>query len=58
MKESSEEAVEINVELMLNVDQLQDDKTFKVKSYIYDSDEAKEITATRTLMKKQVCVWH
>ena len=40
MKDSSEKAMEINVELWLNVDEQQDDKTFKVKSYIDDSDEA------------------
>ena len=39
MKESSEKAVEINIELRLNVAEQQDDKTFKVKSDIYDSYE-------------------
>jgi hypothetical protein len=39
MKESSEKAMEINIELRLNVDEQQDDKTFKVKSDIDDSDE-------------------
>ena len=36
MKESSEKAMEIKIELRLNVDEQQDDKTFKVKSYIDD----------------------
>ena len=39
MKESFEKDVEIHVELRFNVDQQQDDKTFKVESYIDDSDE-------------------
>ena len=39
MKESSEKAIEINIELRLNVDEQQHDKTFQVKSYIDDSDE-------------------
>ena len=39
MKESSEKAMKINVELRLNVDEQEDDKTFKLKSYIDDSDE-------------------
>ena len=39
MKESSEKAMGINIELRLNVDEQQDDKTFKVKSDIDDSDE-------------------
>ena len=51
MKESSEKAVEINIEHRLNVAEQQDDKTFKVKSDIYDSYEVWEITATRTPMK-------
>ena len=34
MKESSEKAMEINIQLWLNVDEQQDDKTFKVKSDI------------------------
>ena len=52
MKESSEKAMEINIALRLNVDEQQDDKTFKVKLDIDDSDEVEEITATRTSMKK------
>ena len=39
MKESSEKAMAINIELRLNVDKQQDDKTFKVKSDIDDSDK-------------------
>ena len=39
MKESSEKAMEINIEPRLNVDEKQDDKTFKVKSDIDDSDK-------------------
>ena len=39
MKESSEKAMEINIELRLNVDEQQEEKTFKVKSDIDDSDE-------------------
>ena len=38
MKESSEKAMEVNNESRLNVDEQQDDKTFKVKSDIADSD--------------------
>ena len=45
-------------EPMLNVDEQQDDKTFKVISDIDDSDEVQEITAVRTPIKmnKPVCV--
>ena len=39
MKESFEKAMEINIELRLNVAEQQDDKTFKVKSDIYYSCE-------------------
>ena len=39
MKESSEKAMEVKIELRLNVDDQQDDKTFKVKSDIDDSYE-------------------
>ena len=39
MKGSSKKAIKINVELRLNVEEQQDDITFKVKSYIYYSDE-------------------
>ena len=58
MKESSEKAVEVNNELRLDVDEQQDDKTYKVKLEIDDSDEVQEITAARTTMKKNrhVCV--
>ena len=38
MKESSENAMEVNIELGLNVDRQQDDKKFKVKSDIDDSE--------------------
>ena len=31
--------MEINIDLRLNVDEQQDDKTFQIKSDIYDSDE-------------------
>ena len=43
--------MDINIELRLNVDEQQDDKTFKVTSDIDDTDEVKEITGTRTLIK-------
>ena len=39
MKESSEKAMEVNIELRLNIDEQQDDKTLKVKSDIDDSNE-------------------
>ena len=39
MKKSSGKALEVNIEIWLNVDEQQDDKTFKVKSDIDDSDE-------------------
>ena len=39
MKESSEKAMEVNIELRVNVHEQQEDKTFKVKSDIDDSDE-------------------
>ena len=52
MNDSSEKAMKANIELRLNVDEQQDDKTFKVKSDVDDSDEVWEITATRTPMKK------
>ena len=39
MKESSEKAMEINIEVRLNVYEQQYDKIFKVKSDIDDSDE-------------------
>ena len=39
MKESAEKAIEINIELRLNVDKQQDDQTFKVKWDIDDSEE-------------------
>ena len=55
MKESSEKAMEVNIELRLDIDEQQNDKTFKVKSDIDDSDEVKEITATKNPMKK-ACV--
>ena len=56
MKKSSEKAMETNIELRLNADEQQDDKTFEVKLDIDDSDEVEEITATRTSLKKYVCV--
>ena len=39
MKESSDKAMEINIELRVNVDEQQDDKISKIKSDIDDSDE-------------------
>ena len=39
MNESHGKAMEVNIELRLNVDEQQDEKTFKVKSNIDDSDE-------------------
>ena len=48
MKESSEKAMKVNIELRVNVDVQQDEQTLKVKSGIDDSDEVEEITATRT----------
>ena len=39
MKESSEKAAEIYIELRLKFAEQQDDKTFKGKSDIYDSYE-------------------
>ena len=48
--------MEVNIELRFNVDEQQDDNTFKVKSDIDDSDEVKKITATRTPRKKYACV--
>ena len=56
MKESSEKALEVNIELRVNVDEQQDYQTLKVKSDIDDSDEVGKITATRTPSKKPVCV--
>ena len=58
MKESSEKAMEVNNEPRLNFDEQQDDKTFKVKSDIDDSDEVQEITAAQTPMQnnRPVCV--
>ena len=44
-----EKVMEVNNEARLNVDEQQDDKTFKVKSDIDNSDEVQEITAARTL---------
>ena len=43
MRESSEKAMEVNNEAMLNVDEQRDDMTFKLKSDIYDSDEGLRI---------------
>ena len=39
MKDSSEKTVEVNNEPRVNVDEQQDDKTFKVKADTDDSDE-------------------
>ena len=39
MKDNSEKAMELNIELRLNVNEQQKDKIFKVKSDIDDSDE-------------------
>ena len=58
MRDSFEKAMEVNIELRLNVDEQQDDKAFKVKSDIDYSDEVQEVTAARTPMeiKRPVCV--
>ena len=58
MKESSENAMEVNNELRFNVDEQQDDKTLKVDSYIHDSNEVQEIPAANTHMKnnRPLCV--
>ena len=53
MKESSEKALEVINELRVNVDEQQDDKTFKVKSDIDDSDEVQEITCAQTPMNNK-----
>ena len=39
MKESFEKEMEVNIELMFYIDEQQDEKSFKVKSDIDDSDE-------------------
>ena len=39
MKESSERSMEVNNELRFNVDEQQDEKTFKTISDMDDSDE-------------------
>ena len=52
MKESFEKEMEVNIELRLNVEEQQYDKTFKVKSDIDDSEDVKEITPTKILMTK------
>ena len=39
MKESSDKAMEINIELRVNVDEQQDDKISQIESDIDDSDE-------------------
>ena len=52
MKESFEKDTEVNNELMLIVDELQDDKKCKKKSDIDDGDKVQEITAVRSLIKK------
>ena len=51
MKESSEKAMEIYIELWLNVDVDVDDKIYKDKSDLIQM-KLKKITATRTPMKK------
>ena len=58
MKERSEKAIEVNNEPRVNVDEQHDDKTFKVKSDIDDSDEVQEITAAKNPMNnnRHVCV--
>ena len=52
MKESFEKDMEVNNELMLIVDELQDNKKCKKKSDIDDAEKVQEITAARTLIKK------
>ena len=42
MKEKSEKAIEVNIELRVNVDKQQYDKIFRVKSDIDDSVEVKK----------------
>ena len=49
--------MEFNNEPRLNADEQQDDKTFKVKSDIDDSDKVQETTAARTPMKINRPVW-
>ena len=39
MKYSSDKAMDIKIELRLNIEEQQDDKTFKVTSDIDDTDE-------------------
>ena len=39
MKESFEKAMEVYIEIRLNIDEQQDDKTIKSKSDMDDSDE-------------------
>ena len=39
MKDSSDKALEINIELRLNVDEQQDDKIFQIKWDVDDLDE-------------------
>ena len=52
MKESSDKAMEVNNEPGFNVDEQQDDKTFKVKSDIDDSDEVQEIKNAKIPIEK------
>ena len=59
MKVNYENAIEVNNELKLNVDDQQDDiKHLKEQWEIYDEDEVQKITAARTPMKKNrpMCV--
>ena len=56
MKDSSEKTIEVNNELKVNVNEHQEDKKIKLQWDIDDSDEAPEITAARTPMKKKSCV--
>ena len=50
--------MEVNSEPRVNFNEQQDDKTFKVKSDIDDSDEVQEITTARTPLEnnRPVCV--
>ena len=53
MKVNYENAIEVNNELKLNVDDQQDDiKHLKEQWEIYDEDEVQKITAARTPMKQ------
>ena len=53
MKVNYEKAIEVNNDLKLNMDELQEYiKHLKEQCDIYDENEVQEITAAKTLMKK------